>query len=118
MRWPSSRAIRWAGAALAVALLGAAGVLLAFAPVPATSGPSTAALAGPESVPHTHVMSAAPGAPVPVGGLSSTAGGYAFVATGQSPLTFHVQGPDGRPVTRFATVNDRLMHLIVVRRDL
>src|SRR5437763_9968276 len=118
MPLPDRRAIRWAAGALAVALLGVAGVLLAFAPVPATSGPSTAALTGPESVPHTHVMSAARGAPVPVGGLSATAGGYALVTTGQSPFTFHIQGPDGRAVTRFATVHDKLMHLIVVRRDL
>src|SRR6266702_2338706 len=56
---------RAAGVALAVVLLGAAVVLLARAPVPAVSGPSTAALTGPESVPHTHVMTAASGAQVP-----------------------------------------------------
>jgi hypothetical protein len=93
-------------------------VVLALAPVPATSGPSTAALTGPESAPHSHVAMAASGAPVPVGGLTSTAGGYTFTVTGTSPLTFHIQGPDGRPVTRFAVVHEKPLHLIVVRRDL
>ena len=109
---------RAAGVALAVVLLGAAVVLLARAPVPAVSGPSTAALTGPESVPHTHVMTAPSGAPVPVGGLSSTAGGYSFVVTGTSPFTFHIQGPDGHPVTRFQLVHEKPLHLIVVRKDL
>jgi len=118
MRLPDRRAVRWAGVALAVALLGAVVVVLAIAPVPATSGPSTAALAGPESAPHSHVAMAASGAPVPVGGLTSAAGGYTFAVAGTSPLTFHIQGPDGRPVTRFAVVHEKLLHLIVVRRDL
>lgn len=118
MRLPDRRSVRWAGLALAVALLGAAVVVLVLAPVPATSGPSTAALAGSESVPHTHVATAASGAPVPVGGLTSAAGGYTFAVAGTSPLTFRIEGPDGRPVTRFALVHERPLHLIVVRRDL
>jgi hypothetical protein len=118
MRWPDRRAVRWAGVALAVAFLGAVVVVLALAPVPATSGPSAAAVTGPESAPHSHVAMAASGAPVPVGGLTSTAGGYTFAVTGSSPLTFHIQGPDGRPVTRFAVVHEKLLHLIVVRHDL
>ena len=79
---------------------------------------STAALTGPESAPHTHVMTAPSGAPVPVGGLSSTAGGYSFVVTGMSPFTFHIQGPDGHPVTKFQLVHEKPLHLIVVRKDL
>jgi hypothetical protein len=118
MRLPDRRAVRWAGVALAVALLGAVVVVLAIAPVPATSGPSSAALTGPESVPHSHVAVAASGAPVPVGGLTPTAGGYTFAVTGTSPLTFHIQGPDGRPVTRFAIVHEKPLHLIVLRHDL
>src|SRR2546421_1866181 len=114
MRFPK----RWVVAALAAVLLGAVVVLLVKAPVPAVSGPSTAALTGPESAPHTHVMTAPSGAPVPVGGLASSAGGYSFVVTGTSPFTFHIEGPDGRTVTRFAVVNDKPLHLIVVRRDL
>ena len=114
MRFPK----RWVVAALAAVLLGAVVVLLVRAPVPAVSGPSTAALTGPESAPHTHVMTAPSGAPVPVGGLSATAGGYSFVVTGMSPFTFHIQGPDGNPVTRFQLVHERPLHLIVVRKDL
>src|SRR2546421_9961165 len=113
---PSRRAL--VGAAVAVVLLGAVVVLLVRAPVPAVSGPSAAALTGPESVPHTHVMTAPSGAPVPVGGLSSSAGGYSFVVTGTSPFTFHIQGPDGHPVTKFQIVHDKPLHLIVVRKDL
>jgi hypothetical protein len=118
MRLPDRRAVRWAGLALAVALLGAVVVVLVLAPVPATSGPSTAALTGSESVPHTHVATATSGAPVPVGGLTSAAGGYTFAVAGTSPFTFRIEGPDGRPVTRFALVHERPLHLIVVRRDL
>ena len=108
----------WVVGAVAAVLLGAVVVLLVRAPVPAVSGPSSAALTGPESVPHTHVMTAPSGAPVPVGGLSSSAGGYSFVVTGMAPFTFHIQGPDGQPVTKFQIVHDKPLHLIVVRRNL
>src|SRR6266705_639327 len=54
----------------------------------------------------------------PVGGLSSTAGGYSFVVTGTSPFTFHIRGPDGHLVTRFQLVHEKPLHLIVVRKDL
>src|SRR5947207_507417 len=108
----------WVVGAVAAVLLGAVVVLLVRAPVPAVSGPSSAALTGPESVPHTHVMTAPSGAPVPVGGLSSSAGGYSFVVTGMAPFTFHIQGPDGQPVTKFQIVHDKPLHLIVVRKDL
>jgi hypothetical protein len=118
MRLPDRRVRRWVGVALAVALLGAVVVVLAFAPVPATSGPSAAALTGSESAPHSHVASAASGAPVPVGGLAPAAGGYTFAVTGTAPFAFRIEGPDGRPVTRFALVHERPLHLIVVRRDL
>src|SRR5947207_14346927 len=108
----------WVVGAVAAVLLGAVVVLLVRAPVPAVSGPSSAALTGPESVPHTHVMTAPSGAPVPVGGLAESAGGYSFVVTGMTPFTFHIQGPDGHPVTKFQIVHDKPLHLIVVRRNL
>jgi hypothetical protein len=120
----------WAG--LAVALLGGAAAALVHAPVPATSGPASTALTGPESAPHSHAamnsmagMPGMTGAPVPVGGTADQAGGYHMVIgaapkTGgsSSPFAFHIQGPDGRPVTRFAIVHDKPLHLIVVRGDL
>jgi hypothetical protein len=115
MRLPERR---WLAVGAGVAVLAAVVVVLARAPVPAVSGPSTAALTGPESVPHNHVAMAASAGPVPVGGLSASAGGYTFVVTASAPFTFHVTGPDGQPVTRFAIVHERPLHLIVVRHDL
>jgi hypothetical protein len=65
------------------------------------------------------------GAAVPVGGISDSAGGYTFVTETTSftagvtgTFRFHITGPDGKPVTSFAIVNDRPLHLIVVRHDL
>src|SRR2546430_5528337 len=110
MRLPDRRTRRWAGVALAVALLGAVVVVLVLAPVPATSGPSTAALTGPESAPHSHVASAASGAPVPVGGLMSTAGGYTPAVTRTSPVPFRIQGPERPPVTRVHPVHQLPLH--------
>lgn len=115
MRLPERR---WFAVAAGVAVLAAVVVVLVRTPVPAVSGPSAAALTGPESVPHNHVAMAASAGPVPVGGLSASAGGYTFVVTGSAPFTFHISGPDGRPVTRFAIVHDKPLHLIVVRHDL
>jgi hypothetical protein len=124
-----SSGLLWVG--LAVALLGGAAVALVRAPVPATSGPASTALTGPESVPHTHVavdsmanMPGMAGAAVPVGGIADQAGGYRMVISvapkngASGPFAFHIQGPDGRPVTRFAIVHDKPLHLIVVRKDL
>jgi hypothetical protein len=115
MRLPERR---WLVSGAAAVVLVAVGVVLAQAPVPAVSGPSTAGLTGPESVPHNHVAMGGSPASVPVGGLAESAGGYAFVVTGRTPFTFHISGPDGKPVTRFAVVHDKPLHLIVVRRDL
>ena len=119
---------------LAIGALGVvivlAAVLLARAPVPAASAPG-AGVAGtdPEAAPHTHVgmagMVGMTGAAVPVGGTSASAGGYTFVPTvttlgagDPDTFRFHIQGPDGRAVTRFAIVQDRPLHLVVVRHDL
>ncbi len=115
MRLPDRR---WLGLGAALVVLAAVVVVLARAPVPAVSGPSSAALSGAESVPHNHVAMAGSAGPVPVGGLAASAGGYAFVVTGMAPFTFHITGPDGAVVTRFAIVHERPLHLIVVRQDL
>lgn len=98
---------------------------LVRAPVPASSGPP-AGLAGNENGPHTHVaMAGMPASAVPVGGTAARAGGYGLVpsvttfrAGVAGRFTFHVEGPDGRPVTRFAVVHDKPLHLIIVRDDL
>jgi len=54
------------------------------------------------------------------GGLLVTEKGYTLVTvdTSSGTIAFRIQGPDGHPVTRFDTVHDKPMHLIVVRRDL
>ena len=55
-----------------------------------------------------------------VGGLAISSSGYTLVPAGMagSTFSFHVNGPDRKPVTTFAVVHDKPMHLIVVRRDL
>jgi hypothetical protein len=124
------RGIRRLGLGAFAVVLALAVVVLVRAPVPASSGPNAGAAAtGPESVPHTHVgmagMVGMTGATVPVGGVSASAGGYTFApestalsAGATGTFRFHITGPDGKPVTRFAIVNDKPLHLIVVRDDL
>ncbi|SFN54109.1 hypothetical protein SAMN05216207_101634 [Pseudonocardia ammonioxydans] len=70
-----------------------------------------------------------PPAPPPVpaetpGGLATSENGYTLVpATTTLPagtpteLAFHVNGPDGRPVTAFDVAHEKRLHLILVRRD-
>ena len=60
-----------------------------------------------------------------VGGLAVSVGGYtlapdvtAFTPGQAGEFRFRIVGPDGVPLTRFATVHDKQLHLIVVRRDL
>ncbi|MBA9002322.1 hypothetical protein [Thermomonospora cellulosilytica] len=62
--------------------------------------------------------------PVP-GGLQVSQDGYTLVpqattvqAGERDEFRFTVNGPDGRPVTRFATIHGKPLHLIAVRRDL
>lgn len=128
-RMPVRPSRRWLVAAV-VALV-AAGVTawLVRTPVPAAAGPAgTAGLTG-ENAPHTHVtgdgMAGMTGAVVPVGGTGASAGGYTmrplvsgFVAGTPGEFRFVVTGPDGAPVTRYAVVHDKLLHLIIARHDL
>lgn len=55
-----------------------------------------------------------------VGGLSISSGGHTVVPLAHEggKLSFVIKGADGKPVTKFATVHDKQLHLIVVRRDL
>ena len=73
---------------------------------------------------HTHGAGVA-GAGADVSGFSVSAGGYTVVpasttlaAGSPSTLRFRVRGSDGSTVTRFATVHEKQLHLIVARRDL
>jgi hypothetical protein len=101
---------------LAAGVLITAGVLLFQAPVPAVSSPYAGGVADPGA--HVHVAVAPSPGPVPVGGTAAPAAGYTLVVTGRDPFTFHIQGPDGHPVTRFAVEREKRMHLILVRHDL
>lgn len=60
-----------------------------------------------------------------VGGLAVSAGGYtlvpestSFAAGVRTTWQFRIDGPDRKPVTNFAIVHDKPMHLVVARRDL
>ena len=60
-----------------------------------------------------------------VGGLSLSSGGLTLVpgrtsfAAGRAQrLTFRIAGAGGAPVTTYAVVHDKLLHLVVIRRDL
>jgi hypothetical protein len=92
---------------------------------PGTTGaPGMAAHAHPPgTAPHDHAGTA--GGPAEVGGLSLSASGYtlapigtAWIAGERRALRFRILGSDRRPVTSYAVVHDKQMHLVVVRRDL
>ncbi|WP_020579831.1 hypothetical protein [Actinopolymorpha alba] len=116
---------------LAVAFGGAIGVGRLVGPVGA-SAESTASGEGAHNGGHTEngknttggTSTKAEAAGVP-GGLQVSQDGYTLVP--QTPTVtpgkrtdfrFTVTGPDGRPVTKFATAHDKKLHFIVVRRDL
>jgi hypothetical protein len=85
-----------------------------------------------ENEPHTHnadgtVTQAAIATPAGsiVGGLSLSSAGLTlvplkttFLAGRKQRLGFRITGASGAPVTTFAVVHDKLLHLIVIRRDL
>jgi hypothetical protein len=94
----------------------------------AATGGSMAGMAMNESQPHTH-GAVSPGTTASegaaVGGLSLSEAGLTLVPTrttfaaGQPQrLSFRVTGPGGAPITSYAVVHDKLLHLIVIRRDL
>ena len=87
-----------------------------------------------ENQPHTHnvdgtVARSGQSMPMPtgavVGGLSLSSGGLTlvpgqtdFIAGRARRLTFRITGAGGAPVTTYAAVHDKFLHLVVVRRDL
>jgi hypothetical protein len=104
---------------------------------PAAGATSTTAGSGnamvmDESQPHTHNADGTTtqaGAAMPmgaaVGGLSLSSGGLTLVPTRTTflagrpqQLSFRITGPGGVPVTTYAVVHDKLLHLVVIRRDL
>jgi hypothetical protein len=98
----------------------------------ADGGGSMAGMTMDEGGPHTHnadgtVTQTPMAMPVGgvVGGLSISSAGLTlvplqttFAAGRKQRLTFRITGAGGVPVTTFAIVHDKPLHLIVVRRDL
>ncbi|WP_086666018.1 hypothetical protein [Lentzea kentuckyensis] len=77
------------------------------------------AAAGPtvqEAPPASHNEHEPEAARVPPG-LSVQDNGYTLVLHDKESLGFHINGPDGQPVTKFAVEHEKRLHLIVVRRD-
>ncbi|MEH1099952.1 hypothetical protein V6V16_12360 [Micromonospora sp. CPCC 205561] len=94
---------------------------------PSAAAGAESALSGHSHAPGTgaHEHGADQGAAAQAGGLSVSSAGYTlaplaatFTAGRPGELRFQVRDAQRRPVTRFAVVHDKPMHLIVVRRDL
>ncbi len=79
-----------------------------------TDGPSS----GTDNPASTAVDDLPDGLAVSRDGYTLAVGERSRPATTTAPLQFQILGPDGRPVTRYSTVHDQDLHLIVVRRDL
>jgi hypothetical protein len=109
---------------LVVALIGGYALGKATTSPSAATGqtPSGVSATFNESMPHTHPMTGMTGSEV--GGLSINSAGYTMVPVqtaykpGEQTLTFVITGPDRKPVTTFAIVHDKPMHMVVARRDL
>ncbi|MFU8873604.1 hypothetical protein [Micromonospora sp. SL4-19] len=110
-------------------------VLLGFGLGRLNPPPATPSGAAPATATHTHApgtgthshdgATAAQAGGADAGGLSISSAGYtlapstvAFPAGRADVLRFQIRDERRRPVTRFAVVHDKPMHLIVVRRDL
>jgi hypothetical protein len=100
-------------------------LLLGFVIARATAGTGGNA-AAPASVPaglpsHSHggaVTGDLGGLSLSAGGFTLVPGGTTFTAGVQQQFSFRIQGADGKPVTRFAPNNEKLMHFVVARHDL
>jgi hypothetical protein len=115
---------------LGLYVLGLAGVFWGAVGVGGLTGPVGATGVEPAGGGHDgHAVSranapAAGAAGVP-GGLQVSQDGYTLVPRSttvpvgeRSDFRFTINGPDGRPVTRFGTLHGKKLHLIVARRDL
>jgi hypothetical protein len=96
----------------------------AGAPMPGIPPPGEP---GDESQPHAHDAAPPAGARMPtdVGGLSLSSGGLTLVPAATTfpagrtqRLTFKITGTGGAPITTYAMVHDKPLHLVVIRRDL
>ncbi|GAB2859738.1 hypothetical protein [Lentzea nigeriaca] len=82
----------------------------------AAVGPSGGASAPDAAGAMNHGEHKAEPAKVPPG-LSVSDNGYTLQLHDNESLGFHISGPDGKPVTKFAVEHEKRLHLIVVRRD-
>ncbi|MET7393735.1 hypothetical protein ABZS66_09615 [Dactylosporangium sp. NPDC005572] len=103
-----------------------AALLLGFV-IARTTGSSASDGAAPPAAPATALPSHSHGGAVTgdLSGVSLSAGGFtlvpaavAFAAGVPQQYAFRVLGPDGKPVTRYVLNHEKLMHFVVVRRDL
>ncbi len=104
---------------LAVALIAGFGLGKVINPAGPTAEAQTGAPTpqGSVSAGHVHAPGAAAGSDV--GGLAVSSGGYTLTPLAQDAgkLSFAIKGSDGKPVTDFAVVHEKQLHLILVRRD-
>jgi hypothetical protein len=114
------------GAVLIVVLFAGYGLGRLNESTPSPAPTAMPGMAVDESQPHSH---SGGGTTTPmgatVGGLSLSESGLTlvpaettFTAGRAQRLSFRVTGPGGAPVTTYAIVHDKPLHLIVVRRDL
>jgi hypothetical protein len=108
------------------------GTASATAPPAAVTGNAMSGMVMDESQPHTHNVDGTvtqSGAAMPVGsvvgGLSLSSGGLTlvpetttFTAGRRQKLAFRITVAGGAPVTSYAIVHDKPLHLVVIRRDL
>jgi hypothetical protein len=105
---------------LAVALIAGFGLGKVINPASPTTNAQTGAPAMQSSAgAHVHTgPQAAAGSDV--GGLAISSGGFTIapISRDGGKLSFVIKGSDGKPVTTYAIVHDKPLHLVVVRRDL
>jgi hypothetical protein len=108
---------------LAAVFAGAVGV--GHVADPASAKTSTPTGERPDGHGEHGTTAGAPEAAPVSGGLQVSQDGYTLVPQTttvppdeKTDFTFTINGRDGRPVTRFATIHGKQVHLIVVRRDL
>ena len=124
------------GAVLIVVLFAGYGLGRLNESTTAASSPAPAGTPGmvmDESQPHSHNGATADGtAPMGTAPMGATVGGLSLSESGLTlvpvqttfdarraqRLSFRITGPGGAPVTTYAIVHDKPLHLIVVRRDL
>jgi hypothetical protein len=105
--------------ALALAFGAAFGIGSAIDPIAAADDTSGAAAHGEEMGGMEHDSGGQlPGLAVSDAGYTFAPAKTSFASDTQTELRFTIQGPDGKPVTKYTKTHEKDLHLIVVRRDL